>query len=126
MRIAGRRQRKVALVFSAVAGLFERAQHKVTQDALLRLAFDLGNKLLIVARCKREIIGSHHHVRAYFAPVPPALHDTEFLHWDRSDTERITEVRGDFLKFHHSLRIGLLVNPEERWNARLLQMRGNG
>ena len=50
MRVRRGRQREVALVLLRVARLFQRTQHQVRQDALLRLARNFLRQLLIHAR----------------------------------------------------------------------------
>src|SRR5208283_1933980 len=55
--IAGSSEREMTTIFGAVARLFERTQHQVTEDALFRLALNASDELLIVAR-------RDHHVAA--------------------------------------------------------------
>ena len=69
VRVRLGRQREVAGVVRAVARLLERAQHQVTEDALLGLAFDLGHQPLVVARGDGNARVRHHDLLAPLAAV---------------------------------------------------------
>ena len=101
VRVAGRGQREVALIAIAVAGLFERSQHQVAQDALLGFAFDLRDQLLIIAR--REV--RHRPAR------PPGLRNR--FTGAAPAAQRIAELRGDLFELQHALGIGTLVDAED-------------
>ncbi len=113
MRVAGGGQREVADVQVAIARLLERAQHQIAQDALLGLALDLGDELLIIARSEQRVVERHHF-------------GFEFLHRSGAGRQRVAELRRDFLEFDHALGIGTIVNAEDHGLARGLDVRRHG
>ena len=129
--VAGGRQCEVSLVPIAVAGLLQGPQHQVGENALLRLAFNPGNQLLIITRRDDHAFLGHNDVLANGASVASAffdltgrpLPDGRGSDLMCADAERVAEAGGDLLEIHHTLSLGLLVNSEQRGNAGLLQMR---
>ena len=113
VRVAGRGQREVALVAVAVAGLFQRPEHQVAQDALLGFAFDLLDQPLVVARREVDIVQRDDLI-------------AESFHRRRAPAQRIAEVRGDLLELQHALGIGALVDAEDGRDFQGFQMRGDG
>ena len=102
VRVAGGGQREVARVYIAIARLLERAQHQVAQDALLRLAFDLRDQLLIISRREMRIYRSATS-SGPCAIAPLSFTGERFTGWRRA--ERIAELRRDLFEFDHALGI---------------------
>ena len=91
------------------------------------LPFDLRDQLLIIARRDRNaVVGDHDFLPHHLAIAPAHRLRPKPLHRNRADPERITEMRRDLFELHHALRIGLLVNAEDRCDVRLLQVRRHG
>ena len=59
MRIAFCGQREMPHVLIAVPSLFQAPQHQITEDALLWLALDLRDQLLIISRRQVRVIQRH-------------------------------------------------------------------
>ena len=65
--VVGGGEGEVAEVFFGVAGLLERAQHQVAEDALFRPPGDFHRQALIVARGNLQPLGDFHLARALAA-----------------------------------------------------------
>src|SRR5690348_9801370 len=126
VRVRGRCQRKVAFVFFRVARLFQRAQHQVGKNALLRLTRDLLRKLLVHARRDVYLFGNLVLPRIPSAPVAFATLAARLKSPHRQrHTERISESGGQQLEVVDLLRVGLLVNAVQRSDIMTLEISGD-
>src|SRR5262245_33101612 len=62
VRVATGSQAKMAQVLWRIAGLLERAQHKIGQNAFFGLSRDLFNEFLIIPRRDLDVQGLQHHI----------------------------------------------------------------
>ena len=120
VRVRIRRQREVAHVFGAVARLLERPQHQVAEDALLRLAFDLGHQLLIHARSDLHLASGSTISALLFEPSRCRSVMANFFTGIGAHAQRIAEMRGHFFEFHHALGVRLFVDAVNGWVRRSL------
>ena len=115
----------MALIVRAVTRLPQRAQHQVTQNPLLRLAFHLGHQLLIVPRRDVDLAAGERHLLALLRPVAVAVGEGEALHRNRAHAQRVAEVRRDLFEVQYAFRVGLLVDAVDRRFQMLFEMRGH-
>src|ERR1017187_8438486 len=100
VRVAGRGQRKMALVDLGVASLLERTQHQVAQNPLLWLALDLRRQLLVHAWRDRNVFGYLVHPRIApaalrIATIPAGL---DALDRQSAQAQRVAEGCGQLLE----------------------------
>lgn len=126
MRVAGGCQSEVAAVIGAVPGLLQRAQHEIAQNALLRLALDLRDQLLIIPRRDGNTVARKDNIAVHHFAVTPAHGRTKSLHGNRADAQRIAEVRGDLFELLHAFGIRFFMDAEDRCDPSLLQVRSDG
>src|SRR5438094_3420521 len=95
MRITLRGKSKVPAILLAIASLLQRPQHEIAKDALFRLTLDLRNQLLIITR--RDVdTARQNDVAPRTAPIaPPPVRNSEALHRNRADPERVAKVSRD-------------------------------
>src|SRR5947209_1856202 len=86
MRVGFGREREMALVALAVAGLFQRTEHEVTENPLLRFAGNFRNQPLVVSRGNAKIIARQDYVLPRFTSIPAFLGDRKSLDGNRADT----------------------------------------
>jgi hypothetical protein len=119
VRVTGSCQREVAHVLFRVAGLLERTQHQITEDAFFRLARDLGRQLLIHAGRYVDILGNFNRARL-FAGAPRSTAIGLKLHavnWQCADAERIPESGGDHFEVVDTLGVRLFMDSVQRRDA---------
>ena len=119
--VAGRGEGEVAFVLLAVAGLLERAQHEVGEDALFGLAGDFGGEVLVHARGDGDGFGDFvlARIRAaasafaalIFAAVAFGL---EFADGEVAEAEGVAEGRGGVFEFDDASGVGRFVDAVER------------
>ena len=125
--VGGRGQRKVAFVDLGVAGLAERAQHQVAEDALLGLALDARGQLLIHARRDGNVFRDLVHARIAAAAmgVAPLAAGLDALDGQSAEAERVAEAGGQLFKLDDAAGLGLLVDAIDRGHAEVFKPGGD-
>ena len=79
----------LGIIAVAVAGLFQRAQHQITENAFLRFTLNLSNKSLIIARRDVEVFPRERNVLADLAAVArPPQSDADHFREERKKLEQ--------------------------------------
>src|SRR5260370_10904942 len=122
-----------------VAGLLERTEHEVGDDAFFRFADDLSNEALIVlrsdvqgARRERELdggvaaVGIGVRAAGFGGRWNTAMANGDFALVQVFDAERVTESAGQLFELEDFARVGYFVNAMERIDAAAKEIRGDG
>src|SRR5258708_32361797 len=79
MRVLIEAEGKMAERLGGVAGLLERTEHEVGDDAFLRFAYDLANQPLIMLRRDSQLAVRERHLHAALAPASVGVGASRFL-----------------------------------------------
>src|SRR5260370_1235027 len=121
-----------------VAGLLERTEHEVGDDAFFRFADDLSNEALIVLRSDAQVATRERHLHAALAAVAigvraagfrgrgnAAMANGDFALVQVFDAERITKGASQLFELEDFAGVGLLMNAMERLDAASKKIRGD-
>ncbi len=131
--VAGAGQSEVAFVFLGVAGLLERAQHEVGEDAFFRRAGDAADEFLVELRRDGDAVGDFVLLRgAGVSAACGALARiaTVGLHGELADgqvaeAEGVSEASGGLFKVDDALGVGHLVDAIHAGDALLFEPGGD-
>src|SRR6266705_7022118 len=125
--------------FGDVAGLLERTEHEVGDDAFLRFADNFANQPLIMLRRYAQLAAGERHLHAALAAEPvgirasgfrgrrdAAMANGDFALVQVRDTQGVTEGAGQLFELENFAGVGLFVNAMERLNAAVKKIRGDG
>src|SRR5262249_209417 len=111
----------------AVAGLLERAQHEIGEDALFGLAGNLRGELLVHVRRDGDVFWDFVLARISAAATTVAALKLaafasclEFANGEVAVAERVCEGCGDVFEFNNAARLGFFVDPVERGDTKVL------
>ncbi len=110
--VAGAGEGEVADVLVAVAGLLERAQHEVGEDALLGMAADLRGQALVHLRGDGDGLGDLVGLGLAVGSADVAAVAAGLDAFDREagEAERVAELAGGLLEVEDALGVGGLVD----------------
>ena len=129
VRVAGRGQSEVAFVLLRIAGLLERAQHQVGEDALLGCSADAADEALVHLRRDGDALGDLMLLRrarvaaaraALAAVAAVGLH-RELAHGQVAEAERVAEGGGGLFELDDALGVGHLVDAIDGRDALRLE-----
>src|SRR6266567_385634 len=125
--------------FGGVAGLLERTEHEVGDDAFLRFADNFANQPLIMLRRDTQLAAGKRHLHAALAAVPVGVGASRFRgHRDATmanrdlalmqvrDTQGVAESASQFFELENFAGVGLLMNAMERFDAAVKKIRVDG
>src|SRR6266851_5573466 len=121
-----------------VAGLLQRTQHEVGDDAFFRFADDLANQPLIMLRSDAQLAARERHLHATLAAVAvgigasrfrgrgnAAMANGDFALVQVRNTEGVTESASQLFELQNFARVGLFMNAMERLDAAVKKIRGD-
>src|SRR6202050_2881616 len=137
MSVLVRREREVAQDVGGVAGLLERAQHQIGENAFFLFSGYFLREALIVLRTNIHFIGGGQcdRHRAHAAalstagsrlPADRAVADGYAALREIFDSQGIAESLGEFLEFENFFWVGFFVNAMERSDSSLFQVLRDG
>src|SRR5712691_11085927 len=139
MRVLIEAEGKMAEWLGGVAGLLERTEHEVGDDAFLRFADHFANQPLIMLRRDAQLAAGKRHLHAALAAVSvgvgasrfrgrgnAAMTNRDFALVQVRDTQGVTEGAGQLFELENFAGVGLFVNAMERLNAAVKKIRGDG
>src|SRR6266567_5839041 len=124
--------------FGGVAGLLERTEHEVGDDAFLRFADNFANQPLIMLRRDAQLAAGKRHLHAALPAVPvgvgaagfcgrgdATMANRDFALVQVRDTQGVTEGAGQLFELENFARVGLLMNAMERFDAAVKKISGD-